>query len=379
MGVSGTAAARFLLRQGALVTGVDHNCRTLCEKNNIQALMKKGVMLVETVDPSAISSFEKVIVSPGVPQGNPYYVAAKKAGIEILGEAELGLRGIKNPAVAVTGTNGKTTVSLLVGHVLRFLGREVRVLGNIGVPITEEVLNLSEETTLVVELSSFQLETLSAPVFDAAVILNITPDHLDRYSCMEEYAAAKVGIARCLRESGTLFMGEEAYLEFGTQLRGISPVIFGKGKKSLFRLTKEGLAVEENIIPIFSLVQKRGGSLHQENIVAAYALCSQLGVIPEDFLEALPSFTPPAHRMEYVKTIDGVSYYNDSKGTNVDAVIKAVTSLEGEVIVIAKRNPITQNELPPLSQANPYIRSGDAKERTKTPVFCFENESLSLE
>lgn len=162
-----------------------------------------------------LQQFDLVVVSPGVPPDHPYYSGAKQAGLEVIGEIELACRFINQPLLAVTGTNGKTTTTLLVAHILNESGKIARALGNIGVPLTSELDSSTfglEGQILVVELSSFQLETLYSPVVDAGVILNITPDHLDRYPDMQAYAEAKLRLKNCLKPNGSLLYLSQLYM-----------------------------------------------------------------------------------------------------------------------------------------------------------------------
>jgi UDP-N-acetylmuramoylalanine--D-glutamate ligase len=227
--------------------------------------------------------------------------------IEIIGEAELALRSIKQNAVAITGTNGKTTVTLLTEHILKTAGIPARAVGNVGEPLS--AMRGKPEEVLVVELSSFQIETLRARAFDAAVLLNITPDHLDRYSDMRAYARAKCALERCLKEDAPFFVQDGVLQTYG----------------DLFtQLTKQ--------MPTLALPDLPRHD--RENALAAYALCRRFGVSEADFLRALSIFQKPAHRIEFVSEIDGICYYDDSKGTNIDAVIQAVHAMRGPVILI---------------------------------------------
>ena len=285
LGVSGKAASDFLRSLGYEVVAIESN-------------------LSETF---SIQEFSLLVLSPGFPPTHFLVQEALKQGIEVIGEAELGARYIKQKAVAITGTNGKTTVTSLVEHVLCSSGKKAKALGNIGEPLTKYVLSRSDlDEIAVVELSSYQLETMTTPIFEAAVVLNITPDHLDRYSSMQEYAKAKAKIQHTLKSSGDLFLYQEVVSEYGA-LFPDSFHVFGGG----------------------------GGDHDQLNIEAARLLCLKLGVSNESFYKALESFEKPSHRIEFIREIGGVFYYDDSKGTNIDAVIRAVRSMKGPVLLIA--------------------------------------------
>lgn len=287
-GISGKSAAEFLSRRGWCVVSHDD---------------KQGAEKFE----GDLRGIDLVVVSPGVPKTHPLYVQAIEWGIELVGEVELALQEWSGPVIAITGTNGKTTVSELVAHTLRHAGKGVRLLGNGGVPITSEIEGCQGEI-IVLELSSFQLETMKSPSIDAAVVLNITPDHLDRYEGMEEYARAKMDISRCMKPDGVLFVEEGAFQKYGYLLEGFPCQILAPGGS-------------------------RGHD--QENYLAAFALCRRVGVEAEQIEEAYKSFKKPPHRIEFVGKIGGVSYYDDSKGTNIDAVIRCIQSLRGPIILIA--------------------------------------------
>jgi len=237
----------------------------------------------------------------------------------VIGEAELALRSLSQRAVAITGTNGKTTVTLLVEHILKTAGIKARSLGNIGEPLAAYAMQPDPEEVLVVELSSYQIETLTARAFDAAVILNISPDHLDRYSNMEGYAKAKCDLQKCLREEGALFVHHRVAEEFGYLL---------SEPYSIFDATsKTGWTWPQSCA--------KWGDHDKENALAAWALCCTYGVSYTQFQNALDTFQKPPHRIEFVCEIDGVCYYDDSKGTNLDAVIQAVRAMPGPVLLIA--------------------------------------------
>lgn len=338
LGLSGRSAAKFLLKRGATVCGVDRNLELITNHQEVLELVQGGLLALHEPEHLDIGQFDLVVVSPGIPPTNPYYVAAQKAGIEIIGEIELACRFLDQPFLAVTGTNGKTTTTLLIAHVLNENRKMACALGNVGVPLTSE-LDSSEfglvDHILVVELSSFQLETLNKKVVDAGVILNITPDHLDRYPNMQAYAAAKLHLKDCLKPNGKLYIFESTYNEFRDLLKGYKPLTYGYSPSCTFYTDKEQVYYKKNV-EYFLPQHYRGLESHDvENMIAAYALCKEMGITPEQFLNALATFKKPAHRLEFVCSFRGVAYYDDSKGTNIDAVIRAVDALQGEIILIA--------------------------------------------
>lgn len=315
LGVSGKSAAKFVHKKerNAQIYGFDENfsLKEIQEFEN-----EEFKFLDETIDFNQYQ-FDLVVVSPGYSPKSKHYAAAVQAGIEIISEIELGLRAIKNPLIAVTGTNGKTTVTLLIEHVLNHSGIKSSSVGNIGQPLTAFLLeNDDEKEILVVELSSYQLERTFSKSFDAAVILNITPDHLERYNTFSDYALQKIKLKDCLRQDCTLYVNEMTFNEFQPLLCAFPVKIFQHLKCSLLQdLRQEGHDLE--------------------NMMAAYAMVQAFGVTENQFLQAFATFKKPAHRIEFVRRHRGVEYYDDSKGTNVDAVLRAVTSLKGPIYLIA--------------------------------------------
>lgn len=290
LGVSGKAAQKLLLSCKKKVIAID-------DREN------RG-------DEIALDKVDQVVISPGVSLNHPLVVAAKKQKIEVLGEAELAFRYLDQFTIGITGTNGKTTVTSLIHHVLTYHGRRARALGNIGDSLSEYVLDKDLKDILVVELSSYQLETMSSQSLDIALVLNITPDHLDRYPSMKEYVEAKSNIQFCIKPEGTCYLQDvdDEHLTFF--------------KKPFQKIEKAGF--EE-------IIQEHD----RKNTIAAYTVCHHIGITKKQFIEALPSFRKPSHRVEFVTSLEGVDYYDDSKGTNIDAVKVAVKAMKGSVVLIA--------------------------------------------
>lgn len=316
LGISGTSAAQFLLKKGFSVTGVDKQPKQIA-----------GIDVRLDSDSIRVGDFDLVILSPGIPQTHPLIEQALKLGIETIGEAELALRYLPGKKLGITGTNGKTTVTLLTTHILNEMGTKARAVGNVGDPLTSQMDDPAE--VFVVELSSYQLETMSSRVLDRAVILNITPDHLDRYSSMEEYANAKFRIKNCLKENGELFVHESIIPPFDDYLN------YGFNSDSNLQSDGEKLLYQK-IIEYYLPKEYRDKLSHDLlNFMASYALCREW-IISSDHLDrAVASFKKPPHRIEFVRTLDNVSYYNDSKGTNINAVLRAVESLPPGILLIA--------------------------------------------
>ncbi len=323
LGKSGLAAYDLLVREGDQVIGVDDNA----------ALLKK--LALEGIHVSAdprVEDFDRVILSPGIPPSHPIYQKAAQLGKEIIGEAEFALSRLHQPCIAITGTNGKTTVTLLTEHILKLSGLKARALGNVGTPLTSYEADPHE--ILVIELSSFQLELMKTPIFDVGIILNITPDHLDRYTGMEEYAKAKCHLQNLIKEAGAFWVHESVVQDYKSLLNDDYQT-YGTDCQNNSWTDRIALKSGEKIETILPVRYRDLGNHESENVLAAWILCKKFGVSAEAFLAGLESFKKPAHRIEFVASLKGVDYFNDSKGTNIDATIKAVEAMTGQIVLIA--------------------------------------------
>lgn len=318
LGKSGRAAAELLLLHRHSVWAFDDYVGSFEEIVHLE-----GLGLQRISDPGAIcwEEIDQCIISPGIDPGHVVYASAKKKGVSIVTEIEIALPFIREPLIAVTGTNGKTTVTLLIEHVFNASGICAKAVGNVGVPLCAYVLASEKAEVLVVELSSFQLETLSSSVFDQAIILNITPDHLDRYPNMQAYAEVKLRLQECVKEKGSFFVNEKVVEQFGFLFKKKEYKTFGFHQKDLDNFS--------------SLLYRECAEHERENTLAAWALCKPFGISNTQFAQALTTFCRPPHRLEYIASIDEVDYYDDSKGTNIDAVICAVRAMKGKVVLIA--------------------------------------------
>lgn len=337
LGISGQAAASYLLKRGVVVTGIDRKAELFVEGGPLSSLQKRGLRALADGSLDTFEDIDLVVVSPGVPLTHPYCQAAQTKGIEIIGEVELACREMKQKCLAVTGTNGKTTVTLLTDHILRHCSIKSKALGNVGIPLTsalEDPVSVPGEV-VVLELSSFQLETLESVFIDAGVLLNITPDHLDRYASMDEYAQAKVSMAHRIKSGGCFYVEENCFAEFRSHFRNQDVRTYGNASQSDLFTDLSDVYLEGK--RMFALPQEYQGkrSHHVENLLAAFALCHAAGVPSELFVEAVQSFKRPAHRIQSVRILSGVHFYDDSKGTNIDAVIRAVQEVPGPVVLIA--------------------------------------------
>jgi UDP-N-acetylmuramoylalanine--D-glutamate ligase len=333
LGVSGIAAAKFLLSQGQQVLGIDSNRSYFAENKDILQLISQGLVCKLDCESMDWSEINRVVTSPGISPCHPIYQTAKTKGIEIIGEAQLALPYFQRPLLAVTGTNGKTTVTLLTEHILNVAGIQTKALGNVGAALCDYLSNPGPEQVFVVELSSFQLETMHTPVFKTAVLLNITPDHLDRYADLEEYAKTKCQLQRLVKDRSAFFVQAQIVQEFGHLLLP-NYQTFGDEKECDLWLDEIAVRYCEKIEYIMPIEYREMGRHDLENALAAWILCRPFAVSAEQFCEALATFRKPPHRIEFVREVEGVSFYDDSKGTNIDAVVQAVKAMKGPVILI---------------------------------------------
>jgi UDP-N-acetylmuramoylalanine--D-glutamate ligase len=333
---SGAAAARLLAGRGERVIGVDSG-----RPPEAEGLPGAGVEVSLDVDGTAqLGEAKTVVKSPGVPQDAPVVAAARERGTEVIGELELAWRLIPNTFVAVTGTNGKTTTTELLGHLYRSAGRAVAVAGNVGTPLASLAGELDPEATVVCECSSFQLEDSSAFAPECGVLLNLAPDHLDRHGTLEAYVDAKLRVfANQGNDDVAVFNGTTPELA-GRDLGGC-------GRRVRFCPASTTAADPDCEVSLRSGVIFAGddpllrtdelrllGSHNVENAMAAAAAALAMGLPRDEVAEGLRSFAGVRHRLERVAERGGVLYVNDSKATNVTAAVAGITAFDGGVHLI---------------------------------------------
>jgi UDP-N-acetylmuramoylalanine--D-glutamate ligase len=340
LGKSGVAAAVFLRAHGARVTVSDSKSEKQLSKE-IPALLDKGVV-VETGGHGerTFRDQDLIVLSPGVPVDTPQLAQARALGTQIIGEVELAAQFLRGPIVAITGSNGKTTTTSLVGEILSKSGLQTQVGGNIGTPVTDMIAKSSDKTWNVLEVSSFQLETIETFRPKIAAILNITPDHLDRHGSFAAYAAAKARIFenQAAEDAAVLNADDPNCVELSSKVR--SQVYWFGGReragdgafvRAASMFWRKG-AEEIEVLPLTDISLK--GAHNVENVLAAVVVSMLAGCKAEDVRRAVKEFKAVEHRLEYVATVDGVAYYNDSKATNVDAAIKAIESFPANLHII---------------------------------------------
>ncbi|MBN8732950.1 MAG: UDP-N-acetylmuramoyl-L-alanine--D-glutamate ligase [Acidobacteria bacterium] len=330
---SGLSAVALLRAQGALVTASDEKPLDSLPEAARAAL--KGVAFVQQVDDPTLGQ-DLVVLSPGVPDDLAIVKAARGRGVKVIGELELASYFLVGPVIGVTGSNGKTTTTALIGHILRESGIDALVGGNIGTPPTAMVGMSNEDTWLVLELSSFQLETAEHFTAKIGVCLNVTPDHLDRHKTMEAYKAAKGRLFATQRAGSFAVLNAED--EACTEYAGLTPgwpVWFSQEREVTPGLhVREGVIVlDDDAVMAVSEIPLRGRH-NVENVLAAAAAAHLAGATLEQIAAAVKTFPGVEHRIEFVCERAGVAWYNDSKATNVDAALKAVEAFEQRLWII---------------------------------------------
>lgn len=340
MARSGIAAAKLLNRLGARVTLQDMKKREEISAD-VLALEGEGIVLYTGANPDEIACAQDLIVlSPGIPCDLPFIAAAEEAGIEVISEVELAYRLTPCPITAITGTNGKTTTTTLTGEIMKTAYSGTAVVGNIGIPYSEEVERLTEKDWVVAEISSFQMEKAKEFHPHISAVLNITPDHLNRHKTMDVYIAMKerVFAKQTAEDFCILNHGDETCRKMADKTA--AKVFFFDSSETLAEgIYLDGDAIEvrwgainETLIHVDEL--QILGVHNYENVMAAAAMAICAGISLDAIRTVLKGFAGVAHRIEYVATVDGVDYYNDSKGTNVDASIRAVLAMKKPIVLI---------------------------------------------
>lgn len=342
-GKSGVASAKFLAARGAKAVAL-HDKKPIAEWTEAaRALKSEKIGLIDGQLPSwLLDQIDLIVISPGVPTNSvPARYVERKDG-EVIGEVELAYRFLKGRTIGITGSNGKTTTTTLIGEILKNAGIETLVGGNIGTPLVDLIETSTENSWTVAELSSFQLETIRDFRANVAVALNVTPNHLDRYDLFSDYAAAKhrLFMNQTAEDCAILSADDEITLNWSQNLRA-NVVLF-----SVVKELNEGLFLrerdlvcrangKEKILTTRDEIFLRG--LHNvENVLASFAAGLACGASPDSMRETVKNFKGVEHRIEFVADIEGVKFYNDSKATSVDATLKALEALSetGDKVIL---------------------------------------------
>ena len=340
-GISGIGAADLLKTVGAIPIIYDGNVKL--NPDDIRGKLQDGKdveVILGELSQDMMSALDLVVLSPGVPTDLPIVMKMKEQGLKIWGEVELAYQMGQGRVLAITGTNGKTTTTAMLGKIMSDYLESVYVVGNIGTPYTSVALEMKEHTTTVAEISSFQLETIEKFQPDVSAILNITEDHLNRHHTMEEYIRVKELITYNQTPDQVCILNyeDEVLREFGEKT--LVKVVFF----SSFRKLEQGLYLDGN-----EIILKDGehrivitstdrlkilGRHNHENVMAAAGMAYYAGVPVENIRTSVENFVAVEHRIEYVTEKKGVVYYNDSKGTNPDAAIKAIQAMNRPTLLI---------------------------------------------
>lgn len=329
MARSGLAAARLLAAHGAHVSATDLKSEPPAE------LTGMGISYRPQAD-ETFTGYDLIVLSPGVAADLDPVEAARRRGIPVVGEVEAASWFLKGPVIGVTGSNGKTTTTSMIGHILKECGVAAQVGGNIGTPLASMVDSSREDQWNVVELSSFQLETIAHFRARIGVVMNVTPDHLDRHGTFEKYAAAKARLLETQTADDWIILNADdpvcvAYaaaarsrVTWFSSSRGVSP---GLWLEDEWLWTDGERMMEARAVPL-------RGIHNLENVMAAAGAARLTGAGTEAIAGAIRTFPGVEHRLEYVRTVCGTDYYNDSKATNVDATLKAIAAFEGGLWII---------------------------------------------
>ena len=332
-GISGIGAVHLLNQVGADVVLYDGGSK-LSEDDVIKKLNgDKAQIILGEFSREYMEGIDMLVISPGVPIDNRVVVEFRKAGVPVWGEVELAYNYDKGTVLAITGTNGKTTTTALTGEIMKGYYESSFVVGNIGIPYTSVALDTQENSVITAEISSFQLETIVDFKPDVCAVLNITPDHLDRHGTVEVYAKTKESIGKNQTKDQIMILNYEDDTTRDMATRANGKVLFF----SLHHKIKEGVFMEDDAFVIEEGSDRQVvctlddvnllGDHNYENILAAIAVSYSMGVPVSYIKEGIKRFKGVEHRIEYVDTVNGVAYYNDSKGTNPDAAIKGIKAM----------------------------------------------------
>lgn len=374
---TGVATALFCAARGAKMTATD--ARTEKEVGEAIVDLKAAGVKLELGGHQEKTFLEQdlIIPSPGVPADAPWLQAARAMGVTLWSEVELANRFLDGRLIGITGSNGKTTTTSLIEHILRNAGFSTILAGNIGTPLISLVEQTMENTVTVLELSSFQLELIETFRPDISVFLNLTADHLDRHHTLEEYGRAKARIFENQTEADravlnaddpattTLAPAKPQVLWFSRNER-VAQGAFVQGEEIIFRLDGQ----EESILKLEDI--SLAGAHNVENVLAAVAATRLAGAAPAAIAKGIRSFTGVEHRLEFVAEISGVRYYNDSKATNVDATLKALDAFPGRILIVLggkdKDSDYTQLQRPLRQKALMALLIGAAADKIEKQI-----------
>ena len=340
LGRSGVASAFFLQEHGAKVIVSDSKSEAQLQ-SEVPALLDRGISIeAGRHGERTFRDQDLIVVSPGVPSDQPQLQQARTLGIPVIGEVELAFRFLQGKVLAITGSNGKTTTTTLVGEILAMSGRKTLVGGNIGTPVISLAGHSTPESMVVLEVSSFQLESIEQFRPWIAAVLNITPDHLDRHHTFQAYADAKARIFENQKTSDFAILNADdpACVALKDKVKGSLLWFSRKQRVETGTFVQDGQIIfrqngqEQPVLSRADIELK--GEHNLENVLAAVAMTMVAGCVPQQVRQAVKEFRAVEHRLELVATINGVTFYNDSKATNVDATMKALESFPAHIHII---------------------------------------------
>ncbi len=332
LGKSGMAAYELLKKMGALVSLYDGNKEMKIEAVDVP-------LYLGDLPEEMFSGFDCAVFSPGVPLDIPVARYLIHNRVPVIGEIELAWLMERGQVMGITGTNGKTTTTTLTGEIMRAYNQKTFVVGNIGNPYTKEVLKSEKDSVTVAEISSFQLETIDTFSPKVSAVLNITPDHLNRHGTMQNYIDAKISITKNQGADQLCVLNyeDEVLRERARHMRCRTLFFSSRRKLSqgMYKDENGNLVMAEDGRVILNQKETRlPGDHNAENIMAALMMAFEMGVPEGLAAEVVRNFQPVEHRVEFVKSVNGVDYYNDSKGTNPDAAIKGIQSMDRPTVLI---------------------------------------------
>ncbi len=342
-GKSGINAGKLLLEKGAEVVFYDDNVALDVEKLLGQFEQNSDIKVVlGEVNNKILADIDLMVISPGVPVDSAVANTVRENDIPIWSEIELAYQASKGHLAAITGTNGKTTTTSLVGEIFKQYTENSFTVGNIGIPYTEVAMDMDEESYTVAEVSSFQLETIAEFRPHVSAVLNVTPDHLNRHYTMENYASVKLDVCRNQTKDDYLVLNydDEIARAMAKDKRVQARVVYFSRLQDL----EEGICLQDNAIVIKNANEMIKvidiedllllGNHNIENYMAGIAVAYYMGIPMEYIVATLKEFKGVAHRIEFVREVNGVAYYNDSKGTNPDAAIKGIQAMNRKTVLI---------------------------------------------
>ncbi|SES64623.1 UDP-N-acetylmuramoylalanine--D-glutamate ligase [Natronincola peptidivorans] len=362
LAVTGVPLVKTLIKLGAKVIVNDLKSKEALQQSleELEGIDFQAILGKHPENPAFLKNLDLAVVSPGVPLDIPFIKELRKNKIEIIGEIELAYRLNRAPIVAITGTNGKTTTTALVGDIFSNAGEKTFVVGNIGVAAISKALETQEEDVVVMEISSFQLESIVEFSPKVAAILNLTPDHLNRHKTMENYRDAKFSIFKNQTKDDFAIINYDDLICRNNSGAIKSKKIFFSRKEQL----EKGVFVENDVITIHTDAEKQKvihvddikipGQHNLENALAATAMAHVMGINIDIIKETLGTFNGVEHRIEYVASVNGIHFINDSKATNTDAAIKAIEAVSAPIILLA-------GGLDKASEFKDFIKAFDGK------------------